>query len=52
MKDDLIDAWDNLRTACERVETSLPSQISKNVDELSIQWRLFHQIIITEARKQ
>lgn len=52
ISDEIIAAWDQLRIACERVETSLPTQLSANVLDLQHQWRAFDRVLQLEARKK
>lgn len=47
--DHIISAWDGLKAACQRVETSLPTQLSKNVLDLERQWRVFDELLMKEA---
>lgn len=49
---ELVDAWDRLRNACERVETSSPTQLSNNIGDLRDQWRAFDRALMLEARKK
>lgn len=50
ISDAVIDAWDRLRNACERVECSLPHQLSTNIGDLSEGWRAFHEVLMKEAK--
>ena len=52
VSDEIIVAWDQLRAACERVETSLSTKLSANVLDLQRQWRAFDRVLQLEARKK
>lgn len=51
ISDELLDKWDRLRSACERVECSLPTQLSESVGDLRREWREFHELMMSEAKK-
>lgn len=51
ISDELVGAWDKLRNACERVECSLPHQLSANIGDLRDGWRAFHELLMKEAKR-